>query len=899
MRQSESSSDRLRRLIRLPAKASRIRADVDAEISYHLEATERELVASGMSPEDARREAKRRFGDVEEVRETLGTLDRSGEERRQRGDFWRGWWQDLGRSLRSLRRDPAFVGVVAVTLALGLGGNATMFRIIDRVLLRPAPHVQDDGALSLLYFQRETPDFGRVTGTSQSYPVFDIMRRRLASTSDLAAWWTTSATSGRGAEAKSLEVSYVTPNFFDILGVRPWRGRLFGAADWKGEGETGVVLTHTLALSRFGSPEEAVGKTISINNADRTIIGVAPPGFIGPILRQVDLFVTMREGVGEQVGKEWETNKNMRWLQMVARRAPGVSAEQAGVAATTVVREAGRELEKSDSTTTVIVGSIIPARRPDGNSSAQVAVWLGGVTLLVLLVACANVTNLMLARTVRRRRELAVHLALGISRARITRMLLTEALMLGAVSGVLALVFSVWGEGLLRSTLLQDMPWDGGAVDARSAGFVALLAMVAATLAGAVPAAVAAHTPLVESLKSGVREGGGRRGMLRRALVVVQGTFSVVLLIGAGLFVRSFQRASSLDLGYQPAGVFVATPDISGQVKTPEEFEQRWEAMSRSLGALPGVRAVAQTVTIPFESQWTKGVIINGDTLPPLKGGGPYVNAVSSDYFTTIGTPLLRGRDFTAQDRKGSAMVAIVNERMASQVWPGNDPIGQCLTSDVKEGCLSVVGVVADHRIESLAGDPPAHFFQPLGQWTPDMRSLLVSVATNGGIDANAIRRALVQAEPGLPFIRVRPMTSIIDEQLQPWRLGATLFALFGVLGLVVAALGLYSVIAHDVAQRSHEIGVRMALGARRTDVARLVVGRGLSQAVIGVVLGLSLAVLVSRRFADLLFKTSPSDPFIYGGVAGLLLLVAVVATLVPARRASRVEPVEVLRGNE
>ena len=403
----------------------------------------------------------------------------------------------------------------------------------------------------------------------------------------------------------------------------------------------------------------------------------------------------------------------------------------------------------------------------------------------------------------------------------------------------------------------------------------------------------------MESLKSGVREGGGRRGMLRRGLVVVQGTFSVVLLIGAGLFVRSFQRASSLDLGYQPAGIFVATPDLSGQVKTPEEFEQRWEAMERALGTLPGVRAVAQTVTIPFESQWTKSVIINGDTLPPLKGGGPYVNAVSAGYFAAMGTPVRRGRDFTAQDRKGSAPVVIVNERMATVLWPGKDPIGQCFVTEVKEGCMSVVGVVSDHRIENLTGDAPAHFFQPLGQWTPDMRSLLVGVPAEAGADANVIRRALVQAEPGLPFIRVRPMSSIVDEQLQPWRLGATLFALFGVLGLVVAALGLYSVIAHDVAQRSHEIGVRMALGARRTDVARLVVGRGLSQALLGVALGLTLAALVSRRFADLLFQTSPSDPLIYGGVGVLLLLVAVVATLVPARRAARVEPVEVLRGND
>lgn len=896
MHPPESPSDRLRRLVRLPARASRIRADVDAELAHHLEATERELMAAGMTADAARREARRRFGDVEAVRHELGAIDRAGEGRRQRGDFWRGWRQDLARSARSLRREPSFVAVVALTLALGLGGNATMFRVIDRLLLRPAPHVRDDGSLSLLYFQRETPEFGRVTGTSQSYPVFDHMRRRLAPSTELAAWWSAGATSGRGLEAQSLELSYVTPNFFDVLGVRPWRGRVFGEADWKGGGQSGVVVTHALALARFGSAEGAIGQTIALDDADRVIVGVTPPGFTGPLLRRVDAFVTMQEGVARQMGEDWARNKNMRWLQMVVRRAPGVSAEEAGAAATRAVREAGRTLAKDDSTTTVIAGSIIPGRRPDGSANAQLAIWLGGVTLLVLVVACANVANLMLARTVRRRRELAVHLALGISRARITRLLLTEALMLGAIAGALALVLSMWGEGALRATLLRDMAWDGGAIDARSASVVALLAVLAAALAGAVPAAVAARTPLVESLKAGVRDGGARRGVLRRALVVVQGTLSVVLLIGAGLFVRSFERAASIDLGYRPAGVYVASPDLSAVARSAEESEARWAALERTIGALPGVRGVAQTVTVPFESQWVKGLLVNGDTLPPVAGGGPYVNAVSPGYFAALGTPVLRGRAFTAQDRQGAPPVAVVNQRMATLLWPGREAVGQCLTLELDAPCLDVVGVVADHRIERLAGAAPPHFFQPVGQWSPQMRSLLVQVAADGGVDADAIRRAVAGAEPGLPYIRVQALSAIVDEQLHPWRLGATMFALFGVLGLVVAALGLYSVVAHDVAQRSHEIGVRLALGARRADVARLVVGRGVVQALVGVGVGLVLAALVTRRFADLLFEPSPSDPVIYGGVGALLLVVAVVATLVPARRAARVEPVEALR---
>ena len=891
-----SPSDRLRRWIRLPARRATIRADVDAEISHHLEATERELLARGMSPADARREARARFGDVDEVRETLGNLDRHGERRRSLGDFWRGWGQDLARSVRSLRREPGFAAVVAFTLALGLGGNATMFRVLDRVLLRPAPHVRDDGSLSLLYFQRESPEFGRVTSTSQSYPVFAELRRRMAPGTELAGWWTSSATSGRGVDARSLEVNYVTPNFFEVLGVRPWQGRVFGAGDWKGEGEPSVVLTHAFATSRFGSDAAAIGKTLDLNGATFTVIGVAPPGFIGPILRQVDLFATMQSGVQRQVGANWETNANMRWLQMVARRPAGVSAEQTGAVATSVVRELGRTLDKSDSAATVIAGSIIPAKRPNGSSTVQVAVWLSGVALLVLLVACANVANLMLARTVRRRRELAVHLALGISRGRITRMLLTESLLLGALAGVLALVFSTWGDGILRTTLLQDMPWEGGAIDPRSAAFVALLAVVAATLAGAVPAFVATHIPLLESLKAGVREGGGRRGALRRGLVVVQGTLSVVLLVGAGLFVRSFDRASSIDLGYHPENVFIATPDLSSSARTPEEFEARYRAIQQAVRAVPGVVSVAQSVTTPFESQWGKPVLLGADTLPPVKGGGPYVNGVDVDYFAAMGTPLRRGRLFTDADRKGSASVVIVNERMASIVWPGRDAIGQCVGIGGSDGCATVVGVVGDQRIENLTGDAPPHFYQPLGQWSPDMRTLVVRVNEVGGADANAIRRAIVSLEPGLPFVRVRPFSAIVGEQLQPWRLGATLFALFGVLGLIVAALGLYSVIAHDVAQRGHEIGVRMALGARRTDVARLVVGRGIRQALLGIALGLVLAAVVSRRFADLLFQTSPSDPVIYGGVMVLLLVVALAATLLPARRASRVEPVAALR---
>jgi len=893
-----SPAQRLRRLIRLPGHPRVIRQDVDAEIAFHLQATEREMQARGLAPDDARREALRRFGDIDQVRQSLGDLDRRGERRRRVGDFWRGWGRDLARSLRTLRREPGFASVVVITLALGLGANATMFRVVDRVLLQPAPHVRNDGSLSLLYFQRETPEFGRVTNVSRSYPMFEYMRARFAPSGDLAAWWVTSLSSGRGAEARKLEVNLVTPNFLGLVGVQPWAGRLFDAGEWKQAGEPGAVLTYAFAASLYGDPRAALGKHLSIGNTTHTVIGVTPPGFVGANLRPVDAFVTMQTGAAEVLGKDWYSNKNMHWLQVVARKNPGVDIRQVAAVTTAALRDAGRALGKGDSTTTVIAGSIISARRPNGAPATRIALWLSGVSLLVLVVACANVANLILARTIRRRRELAVHLALGVSRARVTRALFTETLVLGAAAGAVALLLARWGEAMLRSTLLAGLPWDAALLDPRAAGFLAGMVVLACGLAGAVPAVVASRTPLMEALKAGVREGGGRRKALRLALVVVQGTLSVILLVGAGLFVRSFQRASSLDLGFVAEGLLVASPDVSQVAKTPEHHEQLWNQFEARVRELPGVLGVTQSVTVPFESQWERTILVNGDTVPPLKGGGPYVNAVSPGYFAVMGTPVVRGRPFTETDRKGGANVAVVNESMARQLWPGREVVGQCFGVEETPGCVTVVGVVPDGRMTAIGDAPPPQFFQPLGQWTPGMRSLFIRTALSGDALLPVIRRSLLEVEGSLPYVEIREMSSVVDEQLSPWRLGAAMFGLFGVLGLVVAALGLYSVIAHDVTQRTHEIGVRMALGARRGHVGRLVVTGGLRQALLGITLGVAISWVVSLRMADVLFETSPRDPWIYVGVVLLLLLVAVIAALSPARRATRVQPIEVLRGD-
>lgn len=889
-------TDRLRCLVRMPPHAESIRADVDAEIAFHLEQTERELVARGMSVEDARHEAKRRFGDVEHVRASLGALDGDAARRTSSGDFWSGWWQDLTRSARQLRREPGFAGVVALTLALGIGANATMFRVLDRVVLRPAPHVRNDGSLSLLYFQQETPEFGRVTNTSQSFPAYESMRRGFQPMGDLAAWWVTSVSSGTGPTARNLEVSFVTPNLFDLLGARPWTGRLFDVGAWEAEAVPTVVLTHAFASANFGAPSSSIGRSVTIGQRAHIVIGVTPPGFVGADLRPVDLFVTMPTAVADRIGESWRTKVNSRWLQVVARRDSGVTPEQAGAAITGALQNFGRANAKGDSVVAVIAGSIVRARRPGGTPTARIALWLGGVALLVLLVACANVANLLLARATRRRRELAVHLALGVSRARLMRALISETVLMGLLAGGLALLLSSWGDDLLRATLLRDLPLDSDAVDFRQSIFVLLAVLFAILTAGLVPAVIASRTAVLEALRSGARDGGGRRHSLRTALVVAQGTLSVILMIGAGLFVRSFSRAANAELGFEASGLIVATPDLSVIARSPEDFESRWRRVQDAVGRIPGVESAAQSVTIPFESQWMYSVLLNGDTLQPLSGGGPYLNGVSAEYFRTMQTRLVRGREFTEADRQGSLPVAIVNERMAERVWQGRDPIGQCFGIQSFEGCVTVVGIVANTRMTELTDDAPAHYYVPIGQWQPNMRTLFVRIGAESGIGETDVRQAILAAEPSLPYVEVRPAAQIVDQQLRSWTLGATMFTLFGLLGLAVAALGLYSVVSHDVSQRSHEIGVRMALGASQGDVARLVVGSGVRQALAGVAIGMTVSWVVSARIADLLYETSPHDAQIYGGVLALLLLVALAASLLPARRAARVHPVEVLR---
>ena len=808
---------------------------------------------------------------------------------------------DLRYTLRSLGRSPGFVAVAVACLAIGVGANATMFGIVDTLLFRPPAHVVDAEDVRRLYLRRTFPGIGERVNSGHSWPDYEMLLRDTRSFASVAAYTGGEVVLGRGAEGRTAEGIYVTPSYFRLLGVRPALGRFF--AEEENAPPTGslvAVISHGLWQRQFGGDRSVIGEEIVADDRTYTIVGVAPKDFTGAGLTPIEIWLPVRTSTGAFFAPEAYTSRNYVWLTILARLKPGVVPERAAAVATTTYRQETADRPHADPNALMILGPIQSARSPDGSETASVATWLAGVAGIVLLIACANVANLLLARALRRRRELAVRVALGAGRGRLLAQLLSESLALSLLGAAAGLLLAFWGGSFVRSVLLTDLASVGSPFDPRVLAFTTAAALLTGLLCGVVPALQMSKPDLTSDLKAGAREGTFQRGRLRATLLVTQVALSVVLLFGAGLFVRSLRNVRAIDLGFDADRLLMASVDLPREGYTTERRNALYKEMMARVAALPGIEGAAVAVTAPFYSTISLDLSIPGrDSLPDLSTGSPNMNAVTPDFFRTMGLELKRGRTFTEADGSTSERVAVISEAMASYGWPGEEAVGKCFRVGADSTpCIQVVGIV-ENQVNNDLQDPPIPFYYlPLDQSTArfPMRSLFVRTAAGPSAMVGTVRRAMQGVSADLPYVNVQSLEQMIDPQMRPWRLGATLFGVFGIVALVIAALGLYGVLAYTVAQRSHEMGVRVALGAQRGDVLRLVVGQGTRLAVVGVAIGAVAALAGGRALASRLYGVSASDPFTLTAVAGTLVAVAVLASWLPARRATRVDPVVALR---
>ena len=890
----------IRRLFQLDTwRARDATRDMRDEMELHIALRAEQLEHGGMSPLDARSEARRMFAASASTIDELhaAALDRHQSMRSQQ--HWDAVWHDLRYAARRLLRDRATTLFILLTLALGIGINVTAFSIVDRVLLRGPQHVREPDRLVRFYARVDRPALGPSTMPWMPYNTFIALREGMRSADGVAAYSIREEMVGSGATSQTRRVMNANSYLFSLLGVRPAIGRFYGADE---DLTNVVVIGERFWKSDLGGDSTILGKALAIDDVPHTVIGIAPAGFTGPQLARVDAWIPISQAA-----------RNSRNVNIVARLRPGATTE-AAVADFLQLRP---QIEATLPRWALWLKGAHYLAAPisydeSGHESfeAVMARWLAAISAMILLISCANVGNLLLARLARRRRELAVRVALGSGRGRVVRLLALEGLLLAFGAAAVSLVVIAVVEPVVQRALFPGGSWAFSLVDGRILGAVGLIAVLTTLLVAAVPAVQAGRAAVSDALRGGNRDGEAR-SWLRPSLTVVQAMLSVVLLVGAGLFIRSIQRVNAVNLGMTPDRVLTVelryqrTPRLPGESfsdwldKNGRIERERYARAAEVVRRVNGVEQATVSVGVPFYSGFGVGLWVPGrDSIPVLPGGGPYITAVGPAYFATMGTSIKRGRAFDARDREGSEAVVIVSEIMAATLWPGVDPIGHCLHLFSRDAaCARVVGVSADIHRSGLKEEPSMQYYVPIGQERGFSGSYLL-VRPRGEFTTSwpALREALQRADPSISSIDVRLLADGLDEQVRPFKLGRVAFGLGALLALAVAALGLYSVMAHAVAWRRHEIGVRMALGARPRDVARMVVGRGTRLATLGIAAGLIIALAARSWVEPRLFETSARDPLVLSGVVVLIELVAILAGWIPARRAVGVSPTEALR---
>lgn len=895
----------IRRVLRVFRSHATVDREIDDEIRFHLEARASELMRLGLSAAEARERAEREYGDVGASRHELSIVDHRRVAKHQREDFFGSLHDDVTFAARSLMRRPALLSVVGLTLGLGIAANAIMFGVVDQLLLRPPAHVAAPNDVKRIFY-RDMENGRANIGPVTTYPVLTALRAGAPAFSDLAAFdFPRSYTYGRGRDAQSVSVQQVSGNYFRLLGVRIAMGRPFTDSDDRiPVGERVAIVSDGFWRSQLGGDERAIGRTLMIQGKNFTLVGVAPRGFSGIDRERVDVWLPISAMANQSIGPGWHNTTHNWWARIIGRVKHDVTADVAAQQATATYRGVVREWKESfrDSTSSIVLSSIIGTRTPEGISAeGKVSLWLIGVAGIVLLIACANVANLLIARTLERRREIAVRIALGVSRGRLARLLLTEVGLLAVIGSSVALAVAYGSNRLVQDVLLPNIVWSESVLDARVFAFTLLLTLVCMVLAGLAPLVQGLNTEAAEGVRTASRQIAGGRGRLRHGLMLLQAALSVILLISAGLFVRSLRNVVTRETGIDRDRVLQVTMPLTQFGFDTVQIEEIYRRGVERVRAIPGVTSVAvNRLTTPMSTASASRFEVPGVKQPHLELGGPYNAVITSGFFATVGAPFVRGRDFTpAEDQSPAARVLIVNETLAKAFWPNTDAIGRCAQFGADSACSEVIGVVRDVMQFRLIKDDRAIVYAPTrhpGNGHPLPRAMLVRATNDPTAIIPVVRRELQSLSPAMPFVQVKTFSELVKPQLQPWRLGATMFTLFGVVALIMAAVGLYSVMAYWVAQRSHEIGVRMALGARRLDVMRLVAGQSARPVLAGLVLGGAAAFAASRWVTNLLYETSPHDPVVYLSAALVLILAAALAVAVPTKRSTAVDPASAIR---
>lgn len=865
-------------------RRSQVERELDEELRFHLDARIQHEIAAGRTPAEARYAALLAMDGIECHKEECRDM--------RHLNFYDNLIRDVRYALRTLARNPGFTLAALLALALGIGANTAVFSVVNGVLLRPLPYRNPDRLVMVFN------SFNREGAGRSGAAVADFLdwRARSRSFQTLDAFEFNRFTNGRftltgDAEPEQVIGLSVTATFFETLGIRPILGRTFAADEDQPMRAPAVVLSERLWRRRYSASPDVTGKTVLLNGRLHTIIGVVPEGFEF-WQRDVEAWAILTLNPPARRGPFF--------LRGIARLKPGVSIEQASGEMNMIARQVERENPGDYKTglrypvaplREMVVGDIRPL------------LWIfSGTVALVFLIAAANVANLMVARSAARQREIAIRLSIGASRGRLVRQFMTESVMLSLTGGGIGIALAYWGVQALRWLAPPGLPrLDEIGLDSRALAFTLLASIAAAVLSGLGPALLSSNGAPGEAMKQGGRGGDSRkRGRARATLVVAQVMLSVMLLIGAGLLIRSFDLLGHVDPGFRAPADHVVTMFLSPTGprfdNNPGALAAYWDQLLERVQAVPSVQAASLSNSLPPD-RWSfiDGYEIEKKPLPP---GSAHplvpVPAVSRDYFRTLGVPLLRGRWFDRRDTANSPGVAVISETLARRHFAGENPIGQRLKYGPR--VLEIVGVAGDVKYRGLDGQDEAVFYQLSSQAQFWDMWLLVRTTGDAGAMATALRREVRTFDPGVPVDRVGTLAQALSGSVALPRFRSLLMGVFAATALLLAAIGIYGVIAYSVAQRTQEIGVRMALGATAPGVLKLVIGQGGRLASMGIMLGLVGAFALSRVLEKMLFGVTASDRVTFAGAAVLLGAVAFVASVIPALRAARVDPITALR---